>query len=163
MNTSGRNKFPRIFELHDLLPNPLPEAIAFPSLDEASIRLPQKRKFLQDVEAELQGLDPSAWATLKAKLTPMPKKRKARLEPLYDLLNEAKAYNHLKRIGCVNIQFIPASAKGEKTPDLGADAQGRKVLCEVRQSIPRMLRLIAQTQAGLARRSSNWTLAFSEN
>ena len=66
----------------------------------------------------------------------MPKKRKARLEPLYDLLNEAKAYNYLKRIECINIQFIPASANGEKTPDLGAYAQGRKVLCEVKTINP---------------------------
>jgi hypothetical protein len=132
MSISGRDEFPRIFELRDLLPNPLPETIAFPSLDETSMRLPQKRKFLRDLEAELQGLDPSAWAALKVKL--MPKKHKTRvLEPLYDLLNEAKAYNYLKRIGCVNIYFIPAAAvTGKKTPDLGADAERRKVLCEVK-------------------------------
>lgn len=129
-----RDEFPRIFELRDLLPTPLPERVAFPSLDEASIQFAPKRKFLRDVEAELQGLDAAAWAAVKAKLTPLPKKHKTRvLEPLYNLLNEAKAYNYLSRIGCTNIHFIPESkTKGQKTPDLGADAQGRKVLCDVK-------------------------------
>jgi hypothetical protein len=126
-----RDEFPRIFELRDLLPSPLPEGIAFPSLDEASIQFPPKRKFLRDTEAELQSLDPAAWTALIAKLTPLPKKHNTRiLEPLYNLLNEAKAYNYLRRIGCTNIHFIPESKT--KTPDLGAGLQGQKVLCDVK-------------------------------
>jgi hypothetical protein len=129
-----RDEFPRIFELHDSLPTPLPEGVAFPALDQTIIQYPQKRKFLRDIEAELQGLDVSAWAAIKAKLTPLPKKHKMRvLQPLYDTLNEAKGYNYLARIGRANVHFIPESAiKGQKTPDLGADAQGRKVLCDVK-------------------------------
>ncbi len=129
-----RDEFPRIFELRDLLPTPLPEGVAFPSLDETSIQFAPKRKFLRDIGAELQSLDAVGWAALKAKLTPLPKSHKTRvLEPLYNILNEAKAYNHLKRIGCINIHFIPESkVKGQKTPDLGADAQGQKVLCDVK-------------------------------
>ena len=49
------------------------------------------------------------------------------------MLNEARGYNYLARIGCANVHFIPKSAtKGQKTPDLGADAHGRKVLCDVK-------------------------------
>jgi hypothetical protein len=75
-----------------------------------------------------------AWAALKAKLTPLPKKHKKRqLQPLYDALNEAKGYNFLVRMGCTNVHFIPVSTtKGQKTPDLGADAEGHKVLCDVK-------------------------------
>jgi hypothetical protein len=64
----------------------------------------------------------------------LPKKDKARvLQPLYNTLNEAKGHNHLTRIGCANVHFIPESAiEGQKTPDLGADAQGRKVLCDIK-------------------------------
>lgn len=129
-----RDEFPRIFELRDSLSTPLPEGVAFPALDQTIIEYPQKRKFLRDAEAELQGLDVTAWAALKAKLTPLPMKHKKRvLQPLYDTLNEAKGYNYLARIGCANVHFIPESAiKGQKTPDLGADAQGRKVLCDVK-------------------------------
>jgi hypothetical protein len=129
-----RGEFPRIFELRDLLPAPVPERIAFPSLDEESINFAPKRKFLRDIEAELQSLDAVGWAALKAKLTPMPKKHKTRvLEPLYNILNEAKAYNYLSSIGCTNIRFIPESqVRGQKTPDLGAEAQGQKVLCDVK-------------------------------
>jgi hypothetical protein len=129
-----RGDFPRIFELRDSLPDPLPEGVAFPALDQTIVEYPQKRKFLREVEAELQGLDARAWAALKAKLAPLPKKHKKRvLQPLYDTLNEAKGYNYLARIGCTNVRFIPESAiKGQKSPDLGADAQGRTVLCDVK-------------------------------
>lgn len=54
-------------------------------------------------------------------------------EPLYDTLNETKAYNYLKRIGCADVRFIPTSkAKGQKTPDLSAVSEGRNVLCDVK-------------------------------
>jgi hypothetical protein len=130
-----RQELPRIYELRDLLPTPLPERVAFPALDKTISEYPQKRKFLLDVEAELQPLDAAAWTALKTKLTPLPKRDKKRnLQPLYDTLNEAKAYNHLIRIGCANVHFIPVSTmEGQKTPDLGAtDPNGRKVLCDAK-------------------------------
>jgi hypothetical protein len=55
-----RGDFPRIFELRDSLPDPLPEGVAFPALDQTIVEYPQKRKFLREVEAELQGLDARA-------------------------------------------------------------------------------------------------------
>ncbi len=129
-----RNEFPRLFELRDLLPDPLPDGVAIPALDNTLIEWPQKKQYFQQVESDLQGLDAQAWTALQAKLTPWPKRHKTRvLEPLYDTLNEAKAYNYLKRIGCVDVHFVPVSpVKGQKTPDLGAEAQGRKVLCVVK-------------------------------
>ncbi len=81
----GRDEFPRMFELRDSLPTPLPEGVVFPALDQTIIEYPQKRKFLRDIEGELQGLDVTAWAALKAKLTPLPNKHKKRvLQPLGD-------------------------------------------------------------------------------
>jgi hypothetical protein len=102
-----RDEFPRIFELRDSLPTPLPEGVAFPALDQTIIEYPQKRKFLGDIEVELQGLDVTAWAALKAKLTPLPKKHKKLVsQPLYDTLNEAKGYNYLAGIGCSRSPYL---------------------------------------------------------
>ena len=40
-------------------------------------------------------------------------------------------------LGCTNIRFIPVSrAKGQQTPDLGADLGSEKVLCEVKTINP---------------------------
>jgi hypothetical protein len=149
-NPMYRQELPRIYELRDSLPTPLPERVAFPALDKTISESPQKRKFLRDVEAVLQALDAAAWTALKAKLTPLPKRDKKRdLQPLYDTLNEAKAYNHLIRIGCANAHFIPLSMiEGQKTPDLGAtDAHGRKVLCDAK-SINISDREVARRRSG---------------
>ena len=54
-------------------------------------------------------------------------------QALFDVLNEAKGYNHLSGIGCTNIRFIPVSSvPGQKTPDLSGDLAGARVLCEVK-------------------------------
>jgi len=54
-------------------------------------------------------------------------------QPLFDKLNQAKAFNHLTRAGCSDVHFIPeSSVKGQQTPDLGAVARTQKVLCEVK-------------------------------
>jgi hypothetical protein len=53
-NPMYRQELPRIYELRDSLPTPLPERVAFPALDKTISESPQKRKFLRDVEAVLQ-------------------------------------------------------------------------------------------------------------
>jgi hypothetical protein len=84
-------EFPRTFELRNSLPDPLPEGVAFSALDQTIVEYPQKRKFLRDVEAELQGLDARVSAALRAKPAPLRKKhKKGVLQPLYDTLNERK-------------------------------------------------------------------------
>jgi hypothetical protein len=125
-----RNEFPKLFEILDA--QPTSQDVAFPALDQTIDDFPPKGKVLRDIEAELKGLDLDAWNALKAKLIPLPKRDKARgLQPLYDILNEAKGYNHLLGEACTNVHFIPVSAS--KTPDLGADdPQGGKVLCDVK-------------------------------
>ena len=49
---------------------------------------------------------------------------------LADILNEAKGFAHLRRIGCTNVRFIPHAA--DKTPDLEGILNGGIVLCEVK-------------------------------
>jgi hypothetical protein len=130
-----RDHFPRLFELRDLLPNPLPARTALPALDE-TLMLPGKREYFERIEADLQRLDASGWEALKGRMTRWPKTApdpQRALEPLYDALNEVKAYNYLQDTGCSHVRFIPVSeVSGQKTPDLGADDHGREVLCEVK-------------------------------
>jgi hypothetical protein len=129
----SRAEFPRIHELRDLLPRELPEGVRFPALDNTIYEFPPKRRFFQGVERDLEQLDAVAWVALRAKMPPLLKKHRTRVwEPLYDALNEAKGYNHLTRIGCHAVHFIP-TAEGMKTPDLGAlSPEGGKVLCDVK-------------------------------
>ena len=92
-----RNGFPRLFELRDLIPDPLPKGIALPALDKTLMQ-PGKREYFQQIENDLQGLDALAWAAVKAKLTPWPKQDKRDLVPLcvfFDTLNEARAYKFI--------------------------------------------------------------------
>jgi hypothetical protein len=129
-----RDHFPRLFELRDLLPDPLPPQAALPALDD-TLMSKGKREFFEGIEAELQRLDDRAWAALKVRFTSWPKKGRPgrELEPLHDALNEARAYNYLRDAGCSNVHFIPVSTvEGQKTPDLGAEDQGRQVLCDAK-------------------------------
>ena len=54
-------------------------------------------------------------------------------QQLFDTLNEAKGYNHLVRIGCKDIKFVPrAKADSVQTPDLRGFLGATPVLCEVK-------------------------------
>jgi hypothetical protein len=118
-----RNYFPRLFELSDLLPEPVPEGLALPALNQTLLE-PGKREYFEKTELDLQGLDEAAWGEIKGKLKRWPKARTHEhraLEPLYEILNEAKGYTYLKRIGCLNVRFVSVSARqNEKSPDLAA-------------------------------------------
>ena len=63
-------------------------------LDETLAAWPQKRKQFHDIEADLQCLDAAAWAYLKAEVAPLliTKHRTRGLQPLFDKLNQAKAW-----------------------------------------------------------------------
>jgi hypothetical protein len=103
-----REEFPQIFEIRDLLPRDLPEGVRFPALDGTIVEYPQKRRLLRDIENDLRGLDAAAWAALKAKVPPLLRKHRTRVwEPLYDTLNEAKAYNYLTRVGYTDVRLSP--------------------------------------------------------
>jgi hypothetical protein len=86
-----RNYFPRLFELSDLLPEPVPAGLALPALNQTLLE-PGKREYFEKTEFDLQGLDEAAWAAIKEKLKRWPKARTHEhraLEPLYEILNEA--------------------------------------------------------------------------
>jgi hypothetical protein len=130
-----RKELPRVFELHDLIQNPRPPNAYFRDFEKSLAEVPQKLKQFRDIETELQGLDPAAWNDLKTEAADQLAARDAKRgwQGLFDILNHAKAYNYLRRIGCGNIGFIPrARAKGQKTPDLKAELGSVKVLCEVK-------------------------------
>jgi hypothetical protein len=130
-----RKQLPRIYELRDLVPVPPPPGAYFRDLDRTLAEIPQKLKQYRDIENELRGLDSAAWAFLKSELAPLlgAKDAKRGWQPLFDKLNEAKAYNYLKRAGYERVTFIPRSiVKGQKTPDLCGYAGPVKALCEVK-------------------------------
>ena len=130
-----RKELPRIYELHDLGPTPAPPEFYFRNLDQSLAEIPQKLKQFRDIERDLQGLDPAAWAFLKSELAPLLMVRGPvrKWEPLLNKLNQAKAYNHLVRCGYSHVAFIPpSSVKGKKTPDLAASGATGKALCEVK-------------------------------
>jgi hypothetical protein len=134
-NAMYRMELPRIYELRDLLQNPLPAGAYFRDLDRTLGEWPQKRMQFREIEGDLQGLDGAAWAYLKAELAPLltAKHETRGWHALFDKLNQAKAFNHLSRAGYSDVHFIPeSSVKGRQTPDLGAVARTQKVLCEVK-------------------------------
>jgi hypothetical protein len=121
--------------ISDLLPEPVPAGLALPALNQTLLER-GKREYFEKIEVTLQGLDEVAWAAIKKKLKRWPKVRAHEhraLEPLYELLNEAKGYNYLKGIGCSNVRFVSVSTRqNEKTPDLAAEHRGQRVLCDVK-------------------------------
>ena len=130
-----RKELSRVYELQDLIESPRPPDAYFRDFDQSLADYPQKRRHFRDIESDLQGLDPAAWAFLKADVTSLLTARDAKRgwQALFDILNHAKAYNHLKRLGCTDIAFIPLSpVKGQLTPDIRADLNSMRVLCEVK-------------------------------
>jgi hypothetical protein len=130
-----RKEMSRVFELHDLVRSPRPANAYFDDFEKSLAEVPQKLRQFRDIERELKGLDTTAWSDLKADAAERiaARDRRRGWQALFDILNEAKAYNYLKRIGCTNIAFIPrARVQGQKTPDLKAELGLVNVLCEVK-------------------------------
>ena len=130
-----RKQLPRVYELRDMAQSPPSAEAYFSEFDNKLQENPVRLKHFRDIEAELQGLDASAWSYLKAQLAPLlaAKIEKRGWQALFDKLNEAKGYNHLVSIGCTNVEFIPVSSvNGQRTPDLQGDLAGARVLCEVK-------------------------------
>jgi hypothetical protein len=126
-----RSELPRVFELRDLVAQSLSPDTYFQSFEQSLSEIPQKLKQFRDIERDLQGLDADAWTFLKGEVAPLLAARDSKRgwQSLFDKLNQAKAYNYLKRAGYLNIRFVPPSAiRGQQTPDLQADG----VLCEVK-------------------------------
>jgi len=120
---SYRHQLPRIYELRDSVTNPERPECYFKNLD-ASLS-----------EATLETLDKAAWLSLKSEVTPLitAHSEDRGWQALFDILNHAKAYAHLKAIGCRNIEFIlPSLVSGQRIPDLRAEFQNLPLLCEVK-------------------------------
>jgi hypothetical protein len=129
-----RKQWPRIYELWDLIADPSSPDAYLPEEDVLrSSSLAQE--FYASLEKELQGLDEDPWKSLRSEAARYLSVRDKRRDwhQLFNILNQAYAYNHLRAIGCSNIRFIPRSkAKGVKTPDLEGSQDGVKVVCEVK-------------------------------
>ena len=131
-----RNEFPMIYEIiFDQISDRDSENAYgrnFESLLNTSSEM--KRLWLR-IENALQGLDSCSKKVLKKKVFPYLTKRHTgrRWHQLFDVLNEARAYNYLISLGCLDVHFIPTSKNnGEETPDLEGVLCSRKVLCEVK-------------------------------
>lgn len=87
---------------------------------------------MANYERDLLKLDHESWSVLKAAaFKRLIRNRRNGWDPLFGLLNEAKAYAYLMALGCTDIQTIPHSYD-TKSPDLRAQLKGRLVLCEVK-------------------------------
>ena len=128
-----RNELPLIYELRDMLPDPIPASAYFQNLDKSLSDSQQKLRQYRDLEQDLAGLDAAAWGFLKSEVKPllMVRHEKRGWHQLFDKLNQAKGYNHLKRAGYEAVSFIPP-VPGCMTPDLEARSGTSRVLCEVK-------------------------------
>ncbi len=132
-----RRQLPRLFELHDLLPYPLPAEAYFQDFEKSLGKTPQKLKQFRDVEDDLQCLDGAAWRSFKEEIRGLKllerKDPKRGWQAVFDKLNEAKGYRYLKRVGYTDIRFLPrAKRRDEQTPDLEAKRGAEIALCEVK-------------------------------
>jgi hypothetical protein len=132
---SYRHQLPRIYELRDSVTNPERPECYFKNLDASLSEMPGKLRHYRNLEATLETLDKAAWLSLKSEVTPLitAHSEDRGWQALFDILNHAKAYAHLKAIGCRNIEFIlPSLVSGQRIPDLRAEFQNLPLLCEVK-------------------------------
>jgi hypothetical protein len=131
-NIVFRAELPRFYELKDSTPSGSHDSY-FRDLDQKIARFPDAKDFYLRQERVLQELDDEAWEHLKGEALPRltARDKKGRGWPqLFDILNEARAYNYLISGGCANLRFIPRSH--ERTPDLEGSLALDRVLCEVK-------------------------------
>ena len=131
-----RHKFSRLYELRDCLDNPDSLNSCLRNL-EADLNNPDAIKEWKLIEYALKQLDTIAWKDIKNRAAQYLSKweetsGRGRTQ-LLNTLNEAWGYNYLKKIGCLEICFIPTSRiKGVETPDLKATFKSTTVICEVK-------------------------------
>ena len=148
-------QLPRICELRDLIPNPAAPGSYFQNFGSALRNSSARRKY-NALERELKGLDPDAWAVLKTEALPYLTRKDSNgrgWQQLFDILNQARAYNYLTGIGCSNVRFVPRS--NSETPDLEGMLNGQRVLCEVKTINPSTEEVRAR-QSPAARKIKNY-------
>lgn len=123
---------PRVFELRDLIDEPQSPDAYFQDF-ELTLCDGLAREIWLAREREFQLLDATSWETLKEEAQPY----LTRHDPsgrgwsqLINILNQARAHNHLVARGCSDVAFVPRGKK--PTPDLEGRLNDRKVLCEVK-------------------------------
>ena len=130
-----RKELPRVYELRDQIEARGSPSAYFQDFDHSLRDQPSKMRAFRALEDELQGLDPASWEFLRKEALPYLTTRDETRgwQQLFDILNQARAYNFLKTIGCSSVRFIPACSRdGEKTPDLQGVLDFIKTLCEVK-------------------------------
>jgi len=131
-----RAELPRLYELRDCIADPASSEAYFQDFDQKLARFADAKDVYLRQERVLQGLDDTAWEHLKKEALPLLAARDKRgrgWHQLFDILNEARAYNYLKSLGCKNLRFIPRSPRShEKSPDLEGTLDLDHVLCEVK-------------------------------
>ena len=131
-----RMQLPRVYELRDLISDPTSPDAYFHNFDKYVPDSVHARAIYDRLERDLQGLDGDAWEFLKSEASPylVRKDQGGRgWQQLFDILNQARAYNYLKTVGASNIRFIPrAKQRRVRTPDLEGVLDAGTVLCEVK-------------------------------
>lgn len=128
-----RVELPRLYELKDCIADPSSPDAYFKNFDHNLASSEHIKDVYLRRERALQGLDAAAWKHLKGEagrfLTTRDEHARG-WQQLFDVLNEAWAYNYLKSIGCRKLKFIPRSSF--QTPDLEGFLGQDRMLCEVK-------------------------------
>lgn len=131
-----RNELPRVYELRDLICDPVASNAYFQNFDASLKDDPLKKKVWLAREREFDRLDLASWCYLKTEAIPYLTTRDLRgrgWQQLIAILNQARAHNYLMDAGCAQVQFIPRESRnGRKTPDIEGELGSRKILCEVK-------------------------------
>jgi hypothetical protein len=128
-----REALPRIYELKEIVDNNSYPYGYFKDFEGTLTRLPEARRQFSALEKYLDILDIHAWASLKAKVTPYLSVKDADRgwHQLFDHLNEARAYQHIKELGAESISFIGENST-QRTPDIEAKLGSQCIFCEVK-------------------------------
>jgi hypothetical protein len=128
--------FPHLYELYCEDPSNPTNYFNCPNL-QSDLQEDPPDPYLTDLESILEELDLAAWQEWKgrAACSLSVEKRFGFPVPLFDCLNEARAYVFLKRHGYIEITFLkPERKRAKKTPDLLAkNSDGRIILLEAKR------------------------------
>jgi len=138
-----RAQMPRLYELSDLIGDLRSPNAYFQEFENNLQRSPRAREVYLRWEHDLR-LDDTGWEFLKSEASPYLTRRDPLRgwEQLFNILNQARAYNYLRKVGCSDVRFIPRSR--QPSPDLEAALNSTRVLCEVKTINPSKKELSAR-------------------
>lgn len=125
-------RLPRLYELQALVPDRTSPGAYFQDFEKRLAESEHVLKTYLRIERWLDALDGAAWKDLRdrAAVHLLSNGGGRGWQSLFDVLGEARAYCHLKEIGCSAISFVPRGSG--KTPDLKASLGGSSLYCEVK-------------------------------